>query len=97
MVEIEVDETAQTVKRVQVACLSSNKFSVVAKIFILATGGIENTRLLLLSNRIQKNGLGNQHDLVGRFFMDHPFIRCGMLVPEIAKSSIRWLCMTYAR
>ncbi|MDZ8095035.1 MAG: GMC family oxidoreductase [Nostoc sp. DedQUE05] len=85
VVEIEADETTQTVKRVQVACLSGNKFWVVAKVFILAAGGIENARLLLLSNKIQKNGLGNQHDLVGRFFMDHPFIRCGMLVPQNRK------------
>jgi choline dehydrogenase-like flavoprotein len=40
--------------------------------FILATGGIENARLLLLSRRDQTEGLGNQYGLVGRCFMDHP-------------------------
>ena len=47
VVEIEADETAQTIKRVHAACLTGNRFSVKAKIFILATGGIENARLLL--------------------------------------------------
>jgi choline dehydrogenase-like flavoprotein len=39
---------------------------------VLACGGIENARLLLLSRDRHANGIGNQHDLVGRFFMDHP-------------------------
>lgn len=82
VVEIETDETSKTVTRVRVACLQGNKFWVAAKVFILATGGIENARLLLLSNQIQKTGLGNQNDLVGRFFMDHPLIRSGTILPN---------------
>ncbi len=65
------------IERVDVACLNRNHFSVTAKTFVLATGGIENARLLLLSNDVQKEGLGNQHDLVGRFFMEHPRIVTG--------------------
>jgi choline dehydrogenase-like flavoprotein len=34
-------------------------------------GGLETTRLLLASQDIQRNGIGNQFDLLGRFFMDH--------------------------
>ena len=44
-------------------------FKVRARVYVLAAGGIENARLLLLS------GIGSA-DLVGRFFMDHPTIRC---------------------
>jgi choline dehydrogenase-like flavoprotein len=58
-----------------------NKFRVDAKIFILATGGIENARLLLVSNKVQKHGLGNHYDVVGRYFMDHPLVNCGLLTP----------------
>ena len=79
--EIEADEN-QEVKRLRVACLSGNTFSVEAKVFVLAAGGIENARLLLQSRGNQKNGLGNQHDVVGRYFMDHPFVAGGTLVPE---------------
>jgi choline dehydrogenase-like flavoprotein len=52
--------------------LSGRRFTVSAKIFVLATGGIENARLLLASNQVQAEGLGNGNDLVGRYFMDHP-------------------------
>ncbi|PIG93902.1 GMC family oxidoreductase [Gloeocapsopsis sp. IPPAS B-1203] len=82
VVEIETDDIAKTVTRVRVACFQGNGFWVKAKVFILATGGIENVRLLLLSNKTQNVGLGNQHDLVGRFFMEHPVVRLGMFIPS---------------
>lgn len=39
---------------------------------ILCAGGIENARLLLASNAVLSDGLGNRLDLVGRYLMDHP-------------------------
>ncbi len=83
VVEIEKDPRAQMVTHLRVACLNGNGFRISAKIFILAAGGIEIPRLLLLSNRIQREGLGNNHDLVGRFFMQHlHFFPSGIFVPE---------------
>jgi choline dehydrogenase-like flavoprotein len=43
-----------------------------AKAFVLCAGGIENPRLLLASNKTAATGIGNQYDIVGRYFMDHP-------------------------
>jgi choline dehydrogenase-like flavoprotein len=43
-----------------------------ARLFVLACGGLENARLLLASRDRQPQGVGNQYDLVGRYFMDHP-------------------------
>jgi choline dehydrogenase-like flavoprotein len=80
VVEIVTDDTGATVKGLKVACLNGRKFDVQAKLFILAMGGIETPRLMLLSNRVQPNGLGNQHDLVGRFFMEHPHLWTGNFV-----------------
>jgi choline dehydrogenase-like flavoprotein len=79
--EIEADEN-QKVQRVHVATLAGNKFSVTAEVFILAAGGIENARILLNSKSHHENGIGNQHDIVGRYFMDHPLVVCGNLVPK---------------
>ena len=38
---------------------------------ILAAGGIETPRLLLAGNDARPQGLGNEHDLVGRFYQCH--------------------------
>lgn len=53
-----------------------------AKHFVLAAGGLENARLLLASNDVYPSGLGNEHDLVGRFFMEHPHARGGRIHTE---------------
>lgn len=81
-VELETDELGQTVTRVRVATLGGKQFWVRAKLVVMAAGAIENTHLLLLSNQAQSCGLGNQHDLVGRFFMDHPLVHGGLFIPS---------------
>jgi choline dehydrogenase-like flavoprotein len=57
-----------------VAVLDGSRFRVEASTFVLATGGIEVARLLLACNRDRPAGLGNEHDLVGRHFADHPHL-----------------------
>lgn len=80
VLEIETNDTAQAVTKLRVASLEGKEFSVTAKVFILAAGGIENPRLLLNSHQVQNMGLGNQHDLVGRFFMEHPILNSGKVL-----------------
>ncbi|WP_019140822.1 FAD-dependent oxidoreductase [Noviherbaspirillum massiliense] len=77
VINIDTDKAARTVSQVQVATLTGRSMQVRAKTFVLATGGIENARLLLASNKVQASGLGNGNDLVGRFFMDHPRLLTG--------------------
>jgi choline dehydrogenase-like flavoprotein len=79
VVDIEVKPSSNAVSRVHVSTLTGRKMSVYARIFVLATGGIENARLLLASNKTFMNGLGNERDLVGRFFMDHPRLLSGSI------------------
>ncbi|MGB3136515.1 MAG: GMC family oxidoreductase [Nodosilinea sp.] len=70
-----------SIKQVRVSNSTGKDFWIRAKIFVLATGGIETARLMLASNRHQEAGVGNEHDVVGRFFMDHPLVDMGRLFP----------------
>ncbi|MEM9354984.1 MAG: GMC family oxidoreductase [Pseudomonadota bacterium] len=79
---LDLSNNGRSVTSVQVSTLAGNKFSVSAKIFVLATGGIENARLLLLPNNIDTRGTGNQHDLVGRYFMAHLQIMAADFFPS---------------
>ena len=74
VVDLETPESPQHVRAVKVVCLAGKSFRVAARAFILATGGIENARLLLLSDRVHSAGLGNGNDLVGRYFMEHIYL-----------------------
>jgi choline dehydrogenase-like flavoprotein len=75
VMELIANPAATVVERAACGTLSGVRFSVTARLFVLCCGGIENARLLLLSNRAQAAGLGNGHDLVGRYFTDHPRIK----------------------
>jgi choline dehydrogenase-like flavoprotein len=67
---------------VTAADYAGRSFQIAARTFVLALGGIENARLLLNCNRQRPAGLGNQHDLVGRFFAEHPHFRVGAFLLE---------------
>jgi choline dehydrogenase-like flavoprotein len=77
--DIMTDPTASVVEAIEVRSLSGKSATIRAGLFTLAAGGIENARLLLLSNKVQATGLGNGRDMVGRYYMDHPRIKSHML------------------
>ena len=83
-VELRTNEAGTLVEGVRVATLSGGEFELRARIVVLAAGGIENARLLLASNRLRPSGLGNDHDLVGRFFMEHPHFTAAAFLPARA-------------
>ena len=74
VVALEPPDPPAAVRAARVACLSGTGFRVHARTFILAAGGVENARLLLMSNQVQRAGLGNAHDQVGRYFMEHLYL-----------------------
>ncbi len=70
--QIMPDPLCTRIEQLRVRTLTGRQATVSARLFVLATGGIENARLLLASNEIAAEGLGNANGLVGRYFMDHP-------------------------
>ncbi len=84
-VELETDDTAQAVTRVRVARLGGSEFFIRARRYVLTLGAIESARLLLSSNRPE--GLGNQHDNVGRYFLEHPHVTSGRVALAPRSSS----------
>ena len=59
--------------------LSGKRGTVNASTFIVATGGVEVPRVLLASRNDNGLGLGNEHDMVGRFLQEHPATRLGWI------------------
>jgi choline dehydrogenase-like flavoprotein len=72
-IEIVTDERGARATGVRVSSPSGRSGLVNAQHVILACGGVDNARLLLLSNRRQAHGLGNRFDQVGRYFQDHHY------------------------
>jgi choline dehydrogenase-like flavoprotein len=77
---LETNRDASAVKAARIRTPGGTSGRIVAKRFVIACGGIQNARLLLLSNETEKRGLGNSNDLVGRHFMQHPHAPCASLV-----------------
>ena len=78
VVKLHANPQANGIDHVEICALGGGLPSkVVAQHYIVACGAIENARLLLVSNNVEPHGVGNSHDQVGRFFMEHPTGRIG--------------------
>jgi len=78
--QIRLAAGSQRVGELQVATLTGRNLTVRPKAVVLAAGGIENARLLLASCADRPAGLGNEFDLVGRYFMEHLHVPLGHLL-----------------
>lgn len=72
---VRTDPSGNRFDGLDVACLRGPRARVRGKAAVLAASAIENPRLLLASNGLRKGGIGNEHDVVGRFLLDHPSAR----------------------
>jgi choline dehydrogenase-like flavoprotein len=84
------DSANPVVTDVSVRTLSGKNYTVSARFFVLATGGIENARMLLLSRDVETRGLGNGNDLVGRYFMEHISYRSGIIFQSGAEDLLEF-------
>ncbi|MEM8485438.1 MAG: GMC family oxidoreductase [Bacteroidota bacterium] len=69
--EVKANDTVSSIEEIEVQTLNDKTHRVRAKHYVLACGAIQNARLLLASNKQNKAGVGNDNDVVGRFFMEH--------------------------
>jgi choline dehydrogenase-like flavoprotein len=69
--EIRTNESVSAVTEVIAKNYAGKQLRVKAKYFVIACCSVQNARLLLASNRQAPKGLGNDNDLVGRYFMEH--------------------------
>ncbi|MEM9403050.1 MAG: GMC family oxidoreductase [Pseudomonadota bacterium] len=68
---LNLSESGRDIRSLSARSTTGKAGTVTARTFVLACGGIENARLLLASNNVNPVGVGNDRDLVGRFFMEH--------------------------
>ena len=97
---INLTENLKNVEQVEVRTYSGRIFKINARVNILATGGIENPRILLNCNNQIEVGLGNENDLVGRFFAEHPHCKVGsFILQDQARASLahNWINRVKAR
>lgn len=72
-----VNSDTGKVERAEFRNYSDDVYNVQAKTFVMAMGALENARYLLHLNRDHHNLFGNQGDMVGRCFMEHPYLDQG--------------------
>lgn len=70
-IDIDCTESLSHVRRIRAKSLDGKEITVRALAFVIAAGGLENPRLLLAARKQNRSGLGNDNDLVGRYFADH--------------------------
>ncbi len=69
---ISLNRAGDRVEWLEVRASGSVKtFEVIADRVVLATGGLEVPRLLLSNRDVHPHGIGNDHDVVGRYYMCH--------------------------
>lgn len=98
--EIGANEAVTTVDGLRVRTPDGKEHRVRARHYVLACCAIQTARLLLASNRQMAPGLGNAHDQVGRYFMEHlemPSAQMVLVQPEPMKLYLWEMGLTQAR
>jgi choline dehydrogenase-like flavoprotein len=86
---IGLETGARAVDELEVKTLSGNRFRIAVRAAVLATGGLEAARLLLASRNAAPAGIGNEHDVVGRYYMCHIAGNVGTLLVRGSPVDVR--------
>ncbi len=80
VIHLQLAEAGHTLSHVDAACSPGQVFRVKARRTVIACGALENARLLLAARDVSPSGIGNENDLVGRYYQSHRFGVCGQAV-----------------
>jgi len=86
---IDVNPDADSVNTISFRSYDGKQGKVTARAFVISVGAMETPRLLLQSNDVQAEGLGNGADNVGRYFMYHPHANIGTLYYDSAEVALQ--------
>lgn len=78
------------IERIALATVGKDghRFAITPRQVVLAAGGLETARLLLASDGVQPGGIGNAHDVVGRYYMSHIAGTIGAFKPTGGAASV---------
>jgi choline dehydrogenase-like flavoprotein len=85
---IDLKQEGSAVESISVRTLEGKTFSIRAHDYVLATGGLEVPRLLLASRSVHSHGVGNEFDVVGRYYMCHIAGTVGAIKLNLPLSSV---------
>jgi choline dehydrogenase-like flavoprotein len=86
---LRLQSDSRAVREVEVTTLAGTRFSVASRATVLAAGGLETARLLLVSRDVTPAGIGNFHDVVGRYYMCHIAGNVGRLTVRGPTNNVR--------
>ena len=76
---VRLNQSGSIVESLTAATANGREIRILARHYILAMGGLETPRLLMLSDPTRRGGLGNDNGLLGRFYMCHVENTVGLL------------------
>lgn len=77
-----LDQDGRHVRKVRIRSPHGRETILAARVVVLCAGGIENARILLASPQPGGCAIGNQADLVGRYYQDHVGFFAARLTPQ---------------
>ena len=90
LTDLRLDDSGRVLNVAKIKTYSDIEYEVRSRSFVLAAGGLENPRILLNCNNQNKKGLGNDNDLVGRYFCEHPHYFVGdFILEDSVRDSVR--------
>lgn len=79
---IALSPDGRSVSHIDAITLDGQRVRLEGRLFVLCCHAIENARLMLASDDVMPMGVGNLHDHVGRYFMEHTHLFSSRLVPS---------------